>query len=294
MGKQRTPNGLCGFLLTLFAAVGLCLTGCLEQSVVVKVKTDGSGVVHVRKHIQPPSLFFPSSKQDSPTSPSDANVQTLVQKMGQGASLKSLKETKNSSGWPGFDLIIAFDDINHIKLPNDMETYLKAKQDPKTVSPQAPEKPKDPKQPFDFSFAFSDGLLEIQTHGFAGESGNDEPEIEGAIDPFASEPASSGSSLSIPDAAIMQMFAQAMKDARIGFFVQLDGEVVESNAKHRKESLVTLVNVRLGELIENQKAMTGLEQMSENKFSREAAQKLVDSTKGIDADFQEKIQIRFK
>ena len=257
------------------------LTGCLEQSVVIKVKPNGAGVVHVRKHVQKSS--FAKSDGDKKLVPSEENVSEMVAALGGNARLVSLKKSLNHNGWSGYDLIVAFDDINNIVLPDNLESLLSG--DP----------PSSNGQQLKMAFSYKEGLLDIKTTGFADDAKQaNQEKTEGAVNPFASEPSSPLAVASIPDAAMLEILAKVAVDAKAGVFVQLDGDVKESNAKHQKGNLITLMKVNIGEVLDHPDSLAKLKQLEGNDLKRAAATKIANSIEGFVADFQPSIKVRFE
>ena len=274
-------------------ATCLLLTGCVEQSTVVKVKPDGSGLIHIRVHQQDATLFgLVESKNKAEDKVSTKELLAeLVKKMGTGVEIVSSVEKANRHGWPGHELIVRFDDINQVTIPGNLLT--------KPISPKkknAKNKPSSLDLKGDTKFTFNNGVLKIQMNGFDEQANADELVVEGAVDPFAAEPASPLAKMSLPDLAIQAMASELLADARVGFFVQIDGEVIESNAKFRKDNLVTLVQANFGEILKTPQGLSKLESLENEtkKVSRKLLSTLSDSIPGLDIDLQNPIEIRFK
>ena len=68
--------------------------------------------------------------------------------------------------------------------------------------------------------------------------------------------------------------------------------IAETNAKHRKGDMITIMRADLGKLFSNPEAVQQLDNMEES--TREEAQKLCDSVDGIDMDLQDPITVRVK
>ena len=113
------------------------------------------------------------------------------------------------------------------------------------------------------------------------------------IDPYANTngPAAAGMSISSP--AMNESMMKAMtKGMRMGIFVQIDGEIADTNAAHRNGNLITLFNVDLGTLLENQGGMAAMNQLE--NVDRAEFQALADQLDGLDIDLQDPIGVRFK
>jgi hypothetical protein len=134
-----------------------------------------------------------------------------------------------------------------------------------------------------------DGLLHIRTPDPSdAKNGEDEDEGQedpagGAQDPFGGE--AGGDQMT---ALMAAMFA----GAKVGFFVEIDGEIAETNAKHREGKMITIMRADLGKIFANPEAINKMEGLEGN--TREEVQKIVDSVDGVDMDLQDPISVKFK
>lgn len=277
-------------------------SGCLEQSTVVKVKKDGSGVVHIRSHEQEVSITISAKKVNSDESesklPSKERLQEMAEQMGEGVALKSAVETKNRSGWLGYELVFEFQDINHLVLDQALSNLTKS--DAKAAEDDSKTSEKADADVQELRFTLQDGRLEIRNHGLddgEADATTDQAKPNGAIDPFANRPAATNPSFSINDAAISTVYAKILADARIGLFVEIDGEIASTNAKHQKQNLITLVSLNIGELLDNPDAtvkLRELEALKGSKLRRKRSQELADGLNGLDLDAQDPVFVQFK
>lgn len=102
-------------------------TGCLENAMLLKVNTDGSGEITYRLFLSEPMLqamTAAGNETDTNGSPAatdpNAALQVMLQHLqgefGTEVTLASSKITKNKRGWQGFEAVYAFPDINKIRL----------------------------------------------------------------------------------------------------------------------------------------------------------------------------------
>ena len=292
--------------LSLATVIGLVVSqsGCIERSVVVKVKKDGSGVVHLRSHTQQATITFGGNASKSEVEiPTEERLGKLAEKMGAGVQLVSLTESTNRSGWSGYDAIWKFDDINQLTLPGEVlgsddsdEAEAERADDSDDSGDDADEKDSEENEDGGFRFAYKDGVLSIHPygHGLDGETEEAAKRPQGAVDPFAAEPASQTPSINLTDAVTEQLFAKVLADMRLGIFVEVDGQVSDSNAKHRKENLVTLMSIHVGKLLDNPAAKQKLKELGNKKANMAKFQELADKVDGIDIDMQDPIRIAFQ
>jgi hypothetical protein len=139
-------------------------------------------------------------------------------------------------------------------------------------------------------FELNDGLLKIRTpdpaegnEGKGNDQGDQKEPAEGAQDPFGEEAG---------DPQMMAMMAPMFTGAKVGFFVEIDGGIAETNAKHQNGNMITIMRADLGKLFANPEALNQLNGM-EGK-DRQEVQKIVDSVDGIDMDLQDPITVKLK
>ncbi len=286
--------------LSLATLLGVTVTssGCIERSLVVKVKKDGSGVVHLRSHVQEVTIAFASSDEDDekPKMPTQQWLTTITASMGNGVKLISMEESTNRSGWPGFDVIWEFDDVSQLRLP---DALLGPKERKKDKAEQADkgdqENDREPAEEVSgFRFAMKSGELMIHPYGGQTEPVAEPPEQTiGAVDPFASEPVAVNPSIDL-GAASQQILAAVLAEMRVGVFVEVDGEITESNAKHRKDNLITLISIHVGEMLKHPDAQRKLKKWGKRKPSRSQLQQMADTIDGLEVDFQDPIRVKFQ
>ena len=99
--KKSLLKPLLPFALMLSAILGL--TGCLEESTVVKVNKDGSGLIHVRKYentLAGKGLFGglgggEEKEEEKIDAPNEEELKAKARAMGEGVTLKSFRRGKN-------------------------------------------------------------------------------------------------------------------------------------------------------------------------------------------------------
>jgi hypothetical protein len=279
----------------LLALLGL--SSCIEESTVVKIRKDGSGIIHTRKYENTAAgsgllggLGGDAEDADQEPeidAPTEEEFKAKAASMGEGVTFKSLRKGKNKSGWTGYEAIFAFEDINQVKLDLNMKDSNDLRQ-----PGEGAENPAEEEAGTDdwVTFDLQDGLLKIRTPDpaeekpgeGADEGGGDEAE-DGARDPFADEPG---------NARMMGMMAAMFAGAKVGFFVEIDGGIAETNARHRDDNMITLMRADLGKLFADPEALKKMEELEGD--SREEVQKTIDGIDGIDVDLQDPITVKMK
>ena len=279
--------------------IGLCslaFVGCIEQSVVVKVKKDGSGLVHERLHSA--ALF--KDKEPTDILPSNKEIAAMEKRMGKGVKLKSARKTTNRKGWVGYDLIFEFGDINELTAFLDQPS--KDAGSERELGDKVVEENDD--KAMSYTFEMADGVLRIKqdlSHEFFEQFELDETaetdQTGGAVDPFAgdfeedkSPDLASVFAVGLADAQT-QMLAAMFKGAKMGFFVEVDGELEHSDAAHQKDNLVTLMSIDLGRFLQT---VTKGGSLQGTAKSLEQLQDQLDTMDGLTADAKPVIEVGFK
>ncbi|MGI9240687.1 MAG: hypothetical protein ACR2RV_07795 [Verrucomicrobiales bacterium] len=284
--------------LSLLAALGsILLSGCIEESTVIKIDRDGSGVIHERSYTAATDNVISLSgknrdKKDAEPAeaklPSEAALKRYAATLGTGVTFKSVKASTNKKGWKGYEILYAFEDINTVRYARDT---------PKPDSDDDKEKKKNnDDDDFTTTFAMVDGKLSmnLERDGFRKtEPAPAQQPGSPTIDPYADTTGPSPIEMNISSAAMNEEMVKAMtKGMRMGIFVQIDGEIADTNAAYRNGNLITLFNVDLGTMLENEGGMAALKQLE--TVDRATFQTLSDEFDGLDIDLQEPIVVEFK
>ena len=278
----------------------LFLTSCFEQSIVVKVNKDGSGIVHERSYMNDAMGGMMGgllgggegeapAEPAGPELPSEAELQEAAAGMGEGVTFQSVTPGKNQSGWSGYEVVYAFTDINKLKL--DMETLGGA------VGPDAEELAEvaagEETDAEIIEFEMADGVLKILTPDPGGSlanagGGGEEGGAEGAANPLGDLDPND------PESAMaMQMMGPMMAGMRMGFFVQGGDPIASTNAKHQSGNLITLVMMDMGKVFQNPANINALSAL-DTETDRTKLQELIDGIDGVTADLQEPIVVTFE
>ncbi|QEG41405.1 hypothetical protein [Roseimaritima ulvae] len=290
--------------------LAISLVGCIEESVVVKVNRDGTGVVHVRSFQQETKigLSFGSAEEktisdedDDEDLPSEDKLRALATRLGKGVRFESLAASKNPQGWKGFEVVFAFDDVNTLRLTDDLFSLSRdddddaenaADDDRSTSEKSKPEMKLAEGTRFRLQ---GDRLLITNDWDLQQSADADAAPPSPTKDPFAEEPKSVGTA-SLAGPQMEKIMAAMLKDARVGLFVELEGGIGETNARFHKNDQITLYKIEIGPMLEQKQAVEKLTHLSKRHRGaelRSETQKLANEIKGMDVDFQDQISIQF-
>ncbi|MGI9473959.1 MAG: hypothetical protein ACR2NZ_20615 [Rubripirellula sp.] len=292
------------------ALLSICLMtiGCIERSTVIKVKSDGSGIVHIRQHEQKVSISFgggaaKSEDVEEDRLPDELALQKMAEEMGD-VELVSAKESVNRNGWAGYDLIFRFSNINDFVLPDDLvspssddgDEAASALSDSDDAAIDVDET--TTQKEGGYQFAMADGILEIRSLlPIEPQQQRADEQVIGAVDPFAEAPPAAEASIDLQQMAMEQVMAAALSDMRIGVFVQVDGELEATNAIHREGNLITLMRLNVGELLkdpDSKSHLSSLRRLKESDDRRRQLQQLSVEVDGLDIDAQDPIVVEFE
>lgn len=289
----------------LALAGGFLLSSCIEESTVIKVSRDGSGIIHERSYSGAsdsidifPGLSGDKEGEKEPAEketklPSEDALREYAKTLGTGVTFTSVKASTNKKGWNGYEIVYNFEDINTVRYMRNTP-----KPDEADAAEAAdPDKETDKKDDeFTATFAMKDGKLSITMvrEGFQKPQSTpvqtpDSP----TIDPYGDTTGPAPANISITPPMMNEEMVKAMtKGMRMGLFLQVNGEIAETNATHRNGNLITLFNADLGTLLENKGGMANLNKMEH--FDRATFQEAADQLDGLDIDLQDPITVEFK
>lgn len=273
------------FKVLIGISILTCLIGCIDTETVIKVKKDGSGTLEetvllsnaVSEMMQSMASSFGgdttgANKEEFNLLDED-KLKESAKKMGEGVSFVSAEEYKTDKG-KGYKAIFTFNDI----------TKLRINQNP---GDNVPSKPGDNKtaEPEYISFEFKKGkvsTLKIKCH----ETKEKEPSIKKETPEKAS-----GDSAKVDDQAI-----EAMKNMfggmRVAVSIEVDGEIVKTNATHADGNHITIMEMDFAKLMEMPERLK--EFSVSNPSSVEEVKKMVKDIPGIKVDLNDEIVVKFK
>ncbi|GAA5481382.1 hypothetical protein [Haloferula sargassicola] len=261
----------------LGVAMVALLASCLEESTVIKVSKDGSGVVQVRH------FFRTLTTEEQVELPAEAELAAKAARMGEGVRLEAVRKSHNARGWFGHEEIYRFSDINQL--------VIRMKDDP-----DSKEKSEPADRP-EMHFQLKDGVLEARVDNPAwSELAKVSPKTETGptLDPYVDAPGPPAKAVRLRPAG-MKIGGDAWKEVtdgmRIGVFLQFDDPLVEAASRYRKGGLHTLVNVDF-ERVSRNPDIESLQQL--HAGTREEMREVVRQVDGFEIDLQQPIRFVFE
>ena len=272
------------------ALVLICLAGCIQVTTLIKVKPDGSGTIEETLLINKAAMqrIEEASKQMNAqmgAQPGGGQVsgefkildedklRESASKMGQGVTYVSSKKLSTKDA-EGYRATFAFSDINKVRLdtrPSD--------QTPSSAGMGA----KGGKEEAVATFHFNQGppaVLEVMLPEELTSDNLQPPELPDTL------PADNPQMASMAN-EMKEMF----KDMKINIALEVEGDIIRTNATHREGSKITLMEVDFGKVLQNDEALKKIKQLEPRNADQ--ARKLLKDIPGIKVEFNPKLRVEF-
>jgi hypothetical protein len=272
------------------ALVLICLVGCIQVTTIIKVRPDGSGTIEetlliskaAMQQIEEATKEMTAQMGGQPGGGQisggfdvlDENeLRKSASEMGQGVTYVSSKKIRTKDA-EGYRATFAFSDINKVRLdtsPSD-----------KTPSPagMGAEGGADDSVA---TFRFNQGPPAVLMVMLPEELTSDNlkpPELPDTLP--ADDPQM---------ASMAKEMEEMFKDMKVNIALEVEGNIVSTNATHREGSKITLMEVDFGKLLENEEALKKVNQL-EPKNAAEA-KKLLKDIPGIKVEFNPQLRVVF-
>ncbi len=221
--------------MLVVAAATVCLTGCLNAATLIKVKPDGSGTVEQTLLMNMAALkgmmasIDPKGQMQGSTPFSEAQLKQAADKLGKGVRFVSSTPMKGANGFEGVKAIYAFDDINQVRV--DQDPNLAGSSSGQMSSASNPD-------PVTFKFARS-GNSSTLTITF------DEKRPSGTPDAAPGTPEQ-------VDPAMLQMMKAMFQGFKVAIDLEVEGKIVKTNADYVNGSRITLMEIDMAGLFEDE------------------------------------------
>ena len=265
-----------GFVVLLFT-----MAGCLEVSTVVSVKPDGSGTVAERMLMSKASLKQMTSlteggkKGQQGQLPDKALLEKKSQEMGEGVHFISVHPVVTKTH-EGYEALYAFRDINLLQVNRNPDSAVSAD------SASGEQAPKKKKQYVRF-------ILKEGSPSRLSIVMDQEKEASLSGTPVAAKPQQDPEQLKMAT-SIMKQFLKGM---RVFMAVDINGSILSTNATHRKEKRITLMDVDFDKLLANPKQFASFAALGSDPSSKEM-QKILNKIPGIKLETQKEVEVSFQ
>lgn len=265
--------------LTVLLLVAALVVGCMNMSSTLTVRPDGSGTVSERLTVSPEFAKMMRKMQqmnDSTSSSGALFSEEEIQARADSIPGLHLKSTEMISGpeGEGYEAIYRFDNLNEVQLNPS----------PDDVLPERPEDQNEEDAPFDL-------LSEVDFSHTPGSPAtlsitmprSEEQDV--GVDTPGEGP---------PSDQQVQMMRDMMSDSGFRLAVTVEGEIVETNASHRSESTITLMEMDFGTLTQDSSAFRKVVSGNQQSVSSRATIDSLNALPGITIEPEETVTIRYE
>jgi hypothetical protein len=267
------------FKIVVLLVLTLALMGCFESIVLLRVNKDGSGTIEETVVISDKFMelmkSFGGEEEGEAEEQDPIDEQQLMDKaasMGEGVRYVSAEPVKTDRG-SGYKAIYAFTDVNDVRINQNPGENVS----PPPVGGEE-EGPVEEWLRFNFSGGRTPTLEIIYPQDVTEEMDQDESaEAEAEMD-------------SNPE--MMEMMRELYQDMHIRLAVEVNGEIVQTNASYVDGSTVTLMDIDFAKILEDEQKFRDL--MNANPETVEEMKELVKDNPGIKVEIEEVIHIRFR
>jgi hypothetical protein len=223
--------------------VTVSLAGCVNSHTLLKVKADGSGTIEQMLLMNMAALkglmagMDPQgqTKQNMPFS--EAQLKQTAERLGKGVRLLSATPL-SQGGFEGVKAIYAFDDINQVRV--DQDPNISGSSDNQLASGKNA-------NPVTFKFARQGGnsvltvaFNEQATAGTAPPAGT--PATPETMDP-----------------SMLQMMKTLFQGFKVAIDLEVDGKIVKTNADYVEGSRITLLEIDMTGILEDEAKLRALQ-----------------------------------
>ena len=287
------------WLVTAAAGLG----GCLDMEKVVHVKSDGSGFVEERMLMKPEAIAMMQGMAKMASEPGDQGGFQLLDRdrlaaeaaaMGPGVTLASAEALSTPDG-EGYVARFAFTDINQLSLdqnPNQPGSGDAAQAGPPGHASAAEiaasgsttgEAPARKKEAIRFELRKGEQpVLVIRSPKDAEAPTRDTTAADSAPAPLPDGPEGQ---------MALQMMRQMFKGMHVAVKVEVEGEIIETNAGFREGSRVTLMDIQFDQILADPERFKRL--ASAQPEGIEQVKALMKDLPGVKVELSDPVEIRF-
>ncbi len=229
------------------ALVATLCTGCIRSATVINVKADGSGTVEqtmlVNLGLMKGMLGGLGGAPTTPSgAPSDDELKRSAARMGEGVTFVSAQPLKSDDGFEGTKALYAFTDI----------TKLRVDQDPNLSGAATGGISTPPKNSNPVTFEFAQGSDGVST---LTVSLKDKPK------PADSPAPAPGGGPDMDNPQMLDMMRSMFKGFKVSIDVAVAGKILKTNADHVSGSRVTLLEMDMEKLLQDESKLKNVQKM---------------------------------
>ncbi len=255
------------------------LAGCFSSSWTITLQSDGSGTIRMEykmdKQVMAMAQSMGGGEADVPVSSEDfleeSDLDELATSLGPGVSLVSAEPHADSEQFFGYTAVFEFDDINTLAI------------DPMEGAPNAEGSAEDEESEAPFTFEFKPGATsELVVYMEQDEESEDE---------FADEEFQESEAEKQQNEQMAEMMKPYFRSMSFDVKIEIDGKIRDTNASYRDGNTVTLIDMDMGKIVDNDKLFK--EVINENNMQDDEMVAKLEKA-GIRIENKEEIFIKFR
>jgi hypothetical protein len=219
----------------------VCFTGCINSGTLIKVKADGSGTVEQTILMNVATLkglmagMDPKGEMKQAPPFSEAQLKQAAAKLGKGVRFVS-STPMAQGGFEGVKAIYAFEDINQIRIDQDPN-----------ISGSA-----------DNQMASANNSNPV-TFKHARQGGNSVLTVTFNENAKTPAPADTPAAPENVDPAMMQMMKSMFQGFKVAIDLEVEGNIIKTNADYVNGSRITLLEIDMAGLLEDEAKLRALQ-----------------------------------
>ena len=254
------------FITLLLGFVGAAtLSACINSTTLIKVKPDGRGTVEQTTLINTQAIkaMMPGMGQTGQSSNpvNDADLKRTAERMGPGVTVVSA-EPVSANGFEGVKAVFAFEDINQLQISQDPDLGGGTR--------MAPDRKGNDPVRFTLNHQGSTSLLTITVQ--------DKPNATAKPTPDA------GNMPDMTDPMMMGMIKSMFQGFKVNIGLEVIGTIVRTNAEYVNGPRLTLLEMDMGALLEDEAKFKALQGKLGPNASLSAVKPYLKDLKGIKID----------
>lgn len=252
----------------LLVAASATLVGCINSATLIKVKPDGSGTVEQTTLVNTGAMKAMMPGMTPPGQAggtvNEADLKRTAERMGKGVRLVSAEPTKSGT-FEGVKAVFAFDDINQVAVSQDPSMSGGTGDNPFGGAPPAP-----PENPVKFTLARTGGTSTLTVQFQDKPVPADQPMPQGGPD--------------MSDPTVLNMVKAMFDGFKVNIDLEVAGSIVKTNAEYVNGSRITLLDLDLGLLFQDQEKLKALQGKVAPGASLSQVKPYLKDVKGIKID----------
>lgn len=279
--------------IVVLATLVALLAGCFSSLWTINLKSDGSGTIRMEykmdKQVMSMAQGMGGSSAGIPSTSrellEEESLDEMAAQMGPGVRLISAEALDDTGQFIGYTALFEFDDINGLKI-DPME-------EAPGGAPGGGELDSDTEE-LPFTFSFTRGATSKLVVLLDQEDDSDE-DFEDEYDEYDDENYSED--YEVPEAEqeqteqMLEMMKPFFRSMAFGVEIIIEGDISGTNATHRDGNRITLINMDMGKIIDNDALFT--EVINSGDMQDEKLQAKLEEA-GLQIEAQEEVFVRFR